>query len=306
MKEDFKMLNGLKKFVSVVMVLALSTAISVSAFADDSKTSSTGYDASLQKVGITEKDFAQMPDSKKQEWKNVKLKDVNTTTKYYRCTESSPNSRNTKLLKADKNYVEITAQQFYEESQLYLTSLLTKSAIKASSDTNGSSTSWVTFTTKLANALDNDWVLTNDVTFIAAPAVISTHVTGLGCNQNCSVVKDSEYLRRNYDLYEPTTGVYDEGLEDYIWSANAGKSSNGYAFSKDIVYTEIHNRIFAALRIMPNVSNVTVVDGYGQYAKYSSSVTPSVSFSTSGASISLSPSSNVSKAPNTHVQLRVK
>lgn len=181
---------------------------------------------------------------------------------------------------------------------------MTKNNIKSYSSTDDSSTNWVSFTTKLADASNDEWVLSNDVTFIKAPALTSTHVTGLGCNNNFSVVKDSEYLRHNYTLYSLDLGIYEEGLEDYIWSANAGKDSNGYAFYFDLVNTEIQNTAFTALLITPNVTNTKIVDGHGHYAKYSQSVVPNISFSSSGASISLSPSSHVSKAPSTHVQLR--
>ncbi len=44
-----------------------------------------------------------------------------------------------------------------------------------------------------------------------------------------------------------------------------------------------------ALRIKANVSNTTVADAYGHYAKYTRSVTPSISFSINGASIDITP-----------------
>ncbi len=59
-----------------------------------------------------------------------------------------------------------------------------------------------------------------------------------------------------------------------------------------------------ALMISPNIENTTLVDGFGHYAKYSRSVRPSLSFSKSGASLSISPTKHLTTADNTHVQIR--
>lgn len=199
--------------------------------------------------------------------------------------------------------VEISQEQFLFETEKYFDSNFVTTF---SSDSDSTDTSWVEMTTTLSSISNSDeYLLTNDITYIGLNGFlqpITTHVTGLGCNSNFSVIKDSEYLKREYTLYSADLGIYEPGQVDWLWSADE-KSSSGYAFTYKVAETEISNSAFMALRIAPNVSNTTISDGYGYYAKYTKSVSPSISFDISGASISLSPTSNLSKAPKTHVQL---
>lgn len=258
----------------------------------------SGHSDSLAKIGIDAATFSSMPSEKQQLYSDIEVDSIKSQSKYYKLEEAI----NTKSLD-EKNMTEIPKEQFLFETEMYLDSNFVETF---ASDLDSTSTSWVEMTTELASISNSkDYVLTNDVTYIRSNAFlqpINTHITGLGCNSNFSIVKDSEYLRRDYTLYSSDLGIYEPGQTDYIWSADE-KSSSGYAFTYDIVETEIDNEAFMAVRITPNVSSTILADGYGYYSKYTKSVSPSLSFDMSGASLSISPTSSLSTAPKTHVQL---
>lgn len=274
------------------LLLGLSLLLTTSIYAGD------GYTDSLAQIGIDAETFSSMPSEKQQLYSGIELDSIKSQSKYYKLEETM----DTRSLD-EKDMIEITQEQFLLETERYLDSNFIETF---SSDVDSTSTSWVEMTTQLASISNSkDYVLTNDVTYIKSNGFlqpINTHITGLGCNSNFSVIKDSEYLKRDYTLYSADLGIYEPGQTDYIWSADE-KSSSGYAFTYDIVETEINNEAFMALRITPNVSTTILADGYGYYSKYTKSVSPSLSFDMSGASLSISPTSSLSTAPKTHVQL---
>lgn len=158
--------------------------------------------------------------------------------------------------------------------------------------------SWVSMTTTIGSVAGSgeEYVLSNDVTQIDGSALNlpHTHIIGLGGNANHSVVSNSEFMTHNY--YLPTGGDF----EDFYGEAYK-KDSVGYAFVNEIT-SEIASKYFMALRITPNLSGTTVVDGYGTVARYTKGVSPQINFGATGASISITPTSNLNIAPGTHVQ----
>lgn len=203
--------------------------------------------------------------------------------------------------------IEISEEQFLFETENYLNSNFITTFAYDMDDLGDSCASWVKMNTTLASISgSSDYSVTNNITYIAANSSIfpmTTHVTGIGCGGNYSIVKGSEFFIRRYDLYSTDLGIYSPDQEDYIWTANK-RDSSGYAFTYKIANTEISNSATMALRITPNNYNASLAEAFGHYAKYTKSVSPSISFDSSGASLSLSPTSSLKTAPNTHVQLR--
>ncbi|NLP45700.1 MAG: hypothetical protein GX347_01475 [Epulopiscium sp.] len=292
----------------------LSLLLGLGLFLTTTVYTGNGYTDSLKKIGIDAETFSAMPSEKQQFYSNIEVDSIKSQSKYYKFEETIESQNkdykfkelmNTRSLnKTDINMIEISEEQFLFETKRHLDSNFVKTF---AADSDFTSTSWVEMTTKLASISNSkDYVLTNDVTYIKSNGFlqpINTHITGLGCNSNFSIIKDSEYLRRDYTLYSPDLGIYKPGQYDYIWSADE-KSSSGYAFNYDVIETEINNEVFMALRITPNVNTTVLADGYGYYSKYSRSVSPTLSFDVSGASLTIEPNRSLSTAPKTHVQLR--
>lgn len=297
------------KLKSVVLSLSIISALTlIPCNFSNAGTTSNGYDSSLKLVGIDYETYQNMPQNKQTMYKDVKVSNVTSTTKYYKCTEKNNTvnalygTTDTKDNFNETTMKEISKDQFNFETTANLDSSFIRSL---SEDTDSTSTSWVEMTTKLGSINSKEYILSNDVTYIKSNGFlqpINTHIIGLGTNANFSVIANSEYLKRTYTLYSQELGIYKPDQTDYDWNANE-KSTSGYAYTFNIVETEISNKAFMALRIKPNVSNTTVVDGFGHYSKYSTSVSPSLSFSSGGASLSISPTKKLSIAPNTHAQL---
>ncbi|MGG3837381.1 hypothetical protein ABEV00_10130 [Paenibacillus thiaminolyticus] len=287
------------KLKSLIIAICLLSAFSITS-ANAVSATEEGYHSSLEKMGIDYETYKNMPEDKQNLYDNIIIKDIQSSTKYYKYSE--PRGVVLKSLINESKMQEISEGQFLFETSAYLDANFI-SALKE--DTNKTETSWVKMTTKLGTVSTNEWVLSNDVTYIKSNGFLqpkNTHIIGLGGNSNFSVIKDSEYLKREYTLYSSELGIYEPGQTQYYWTADE-KAASGYAYTFDIVESEISNTAFMALRIKPNVSNATVVDGFGHYSKYSLSVSPSLSFSSGGADLSISPTSKLSTAPKTHVQL---
>ncbi|MEA5039376.1 MAG: hypothetical protein VB086_06015 [Clostridiaceae bacterium] len=158
-------------------------------------------------------------------------------------------------------------------------------------------------TTSLSVGNPDKWVLTSDVVYtgsrLFSPA---TQIISLGTNAQFSIIKDSQYFSRHYEydsLGGPLPVSYVANVNDTNWFC----SSIGHAYHFDIGPDDINNQCFMAVVITPNNSAATLVDGFGTYSKSTLSFTPSIGFGTDGASISITPSTHVTTAPNTHVQL---
>ena len=180
-----------------------------------------------------------------------------------------------------------------------------KFSTQANSDSNKVSTTWITLTTYLSYGGNDKWALSSDVTYLKDSTSIinpvETHIIGLGTNAQFSIIPDSDYCSRKCTIFS---------LDPYINIPNTMyyydsqyRSANGYAVYYKVRETETKNEVYYILAIKPNSSTATVVDGYGHYAKRSVNFTPSISISATGASMSISPSSNVTYMPNTHVQV---
>lgn len=288
-----------KLMVSIVLIVLIMIS-QLYTYASDNLT--------LSDLGIADRDIRNMSDEKKSFYNNLKIQNIKEETKYYQIEVKKSNSESKEIKNENQNneyetkIVEITKSDF--EKQVFQLNKKVNVDISAS-NTDSINLSWVKMTTKIALIEGDEYVVTNDISYFESNGFlqpVNTHVIGIGVGANYSVIKDSEYLRHEYTLYSSNLGIYEPGQYDYYWSAYE-KSAQGYAFVIQTYETQINNRAFMALRIKANVSNTTVVDAYGHYAKYTKSVTPSISFSINGASIDITPTTNLIKAPNTHVQL---
>jgi hexokinase len=57
----------------------------------------------------------------------------------------------------------------------------------------------------------DEYVVTNNATYIAATGPfqpVNTHIIGIGFGANYSVIKDSEYMRHEYTIYDQNSGGY--------------------------------------------------------------------------------------------------
>lgn len=227
--------------------------------------------------------------------------------KYYRITEKIPNpgsfhNGNTSIA-ADNQLVELTEAQFLYETENYEKEVrIMKTSESKNASEDEVSTSWISVTTRLSYANVGRWALSSEVSLHGSVGSNSTDVIGLGINSQTSIVAGSEYLHRHYAETDSHTGeatIIDEYPTVQI------KTSSGYAAYYKVTPKMETQTVYYLLAVRTNNSGATVVDGYGHYARKSQSVTPSVSFGSGGASISITPSSNWSYAPATHVQLEV-
>ncbi|ADQ07813.1 hypothetical protein Calhy_2104 [Caldicellulosiruptor hydrothermalis 108] len=288
-----------KSIVSTVLMVLIMIS-QLYTFASDNLT--------LSDLGIVDIDIKNMSDEKKSFYNNLKILNIKEETKYYQIEVRKSNSESEERKNKNQNneyetkIIEITKSDF--EKQVFQLNKKVNVNINAS-NTDSINLSWVKMTTKIALIEGDEYVVTNDISYFESNGFlqpVNTHIIGIGVGANYSVIKDSEYLRHEYTLYSSNLGIYEPGQYDYYWTAYE-KSAQGYAFVIQTYETQINNRAFMALGIKANVSNTTVVDAYGHYAKYTKSVTPSISFSINGASIDITPTTNLIKAPNTHVQL---
>lgn len=266
----------MKKLLSSLFAFGLLFTVSTSVFADSIKTD--GYDESLNYIGISLHDYINMPDQTKAQWTNVTLETPIQITKYYRMIE--------------------TTGEVKEES--FGTYIAEQVNSRASSGT--STSSWSIVRASISKASTGDYAVSGNVTLVngTSSGNKKTHVIGLATNNNCSVVANSELMKYTYTVQGITH-------TDNVWSANAGKNSNGYAFRYDINYGSENQTIYAALRIKPNVTNVTLIDGIVHFGRFESNISPSfglsASFSGMGASMSFNTSTAFSMVGPTHVQI---
>lgn len=288
----------------IFSILAISTLLlSMIAFPVSAE-ESDGYNNDLNLIGIDHDTYRSMPDSKKDLYKNMTFGESESITKYYKTEVRTPSNNRALYQNNDSGQVMV---EITEEQYNYETAANIENSFISTMATSGSvNASWVKFTTTIAkSSTANQWGLSTNVTYLSnntALCPVETHIAGLGCNSNVSVVSGSEFLIHEYILYMHDPYIWEPGKKLYYWNATK-KTSSGYAFSFNISETQVSNKVNLGLLLTPNVSTVTLIDGFGHYAKNSKSFTPSISFSSGGASISISPTTNLITAPSAHVQI---
>ena len=317
-------MNKLIKSIACLMFASLLFVSPITLAVDENVSNASepnGYNNSLNAIGLDFETYSSMPAEKRQYYANFEAVCVSTQTRYFRVEDNSPNENNEAAVCSSGTYqdgfIELSAEQFaaeltqnfgtpnIKEAQTAVRRKIdSKVYTKSSSDSDTSSTSWVTVTTSLSYGGNDRWVLSNDVTYLAVNALgcpVSTHAIGLGVNPQFSIVPGSDYCVRNYDSLITDPYIYTPGLKNYYDSDYRG--ANGYALSFKVYSNELNNNIYYVVAVRPNNSSAIVVDGYGNYAKRTASVEFGLSISETGVGMNISPSTNVQRMPNTHVQV---
>lgn len=291
-----------KRIATILLVVCV---VSISCFAVDGNevmTYTDGYNETLMDVGLTHERYANMPEETRAIYANMHIENVETVTKYYRIVETAASSIAYSLINGPTEMiVEISEEEYNEETSSFLNSAqATVSMLDA--DEDSVSTSWLRMTTRLALGQTDRWTLSTDVAYVSrGDSNGSTDIITLGTNAQCSIVADSDYIHRNYSMSFVDTGIYIEDVDAYPDVQT--KSAVGYASYYPVEYYEMENTVYFIVVVKPNTSVTTTIDGYGGYRRRNTILEPSISFGVDGASVSVSPSSSWTVAPNTHVQL---
>lgn len=319
----------MRRIIKLVAAFLIVTMMGTLAYAQDigngiqSSDYDDGYNSSLELIGLTHEMYSNMPEEKRIYYADFDVVHVAKKTQYLKVTESvNPGSDENGIQaisdESNSEVIELTEEEFalelmqnfgvssMKEAQLVAQREATsKFSTQANSNSDKVSTTWITLTTYLSYGGNDKWALSSDVTslknYTSMLNPFETHIIGLGTNAQFSIIPDSDYCSRKCTIYCQDPYMYIPNTTYNYDSQYCG--ANGYAVYYTMVETETANEVYYILAIKPNTSTATVVDGYGHYAKRSVKFTPSISISASGASMSISPSSNVTYMPNTHVQV---
>lgn len=160
-----------------------------------------------------------------------------------------------------------------------------------------SSGSVITTTLINSSSISNyNYIVKNEV-WSTQPLVVKRVINGIGLNSNSSIINNYYIAYHKYTLYS-STGT-ENNITDYY--EPSCKNADGYAFDYNVYSGVYSNYSVLSVYAEPNVSNLTIFDGYGLTAYTSMSADVSISIDVSGPSLSITPSKSWTKN-NTHVQ----
>ena len=207
--------------------------------------------------------------------------------------------------------VEISKDQAISESNFY------KQNLNVLSSSNGSTqTSWLRLTTDLSKIANKDeYFAKTSFEWLSNPLVDIGEVIGQGFSSNVSPVANSEYFELVYtrkdiklDPNNPRNWYWGPAYTytERIYVADK-KANTGWGFSFRFAPTNSSGsnyRGHMSFKVKPNVSGAKIIDIYGSYVHTILSISPSITFSSSGI-LSITPGTAGSSMPNTHAQITV-
>lgn len=293
----------------MLLVFCICSSISFTTNASGTQSYADGYNDSLGLVGLTHERYLTMNPSTQSIYSGMNLESVNSTSRYYRVTESTGGaSKNTAVQtrSGDPVIEEISAEQYEFETLHYLSNFSYYHMLETlASSEKKQTTSWITMTTRLAESSTDRWALSNDVTSLdpsGGATWDATDVIALGIGSQCSVIENSEYLHLYRKFWKPTEDHVDV-RDDY--PDVQVQAANGYAAYYYVEQYEQDHTVYFIVALTTHDSGTTMVDGYGYYARKEAEVVPDISFGTGGGSLSISPSSSWKRISAGHVQLEV-
>ena len=284
----------------LLFALCICAPMGLPTRASGAQTYADGYNDSLALVGLTHERYLTMDPAAQSIYSGMNLASVDSTSKYYRVTESTGDAAKN----GDPVTEEISAEQYELETrngQPGCELLLETPTLSEKAQT----TSWITMTTRLAKGAEDRWILCADVTSLdsaGGAAWDATDVIALQVGSQCTMIENSEYLHRYRRFFSPKMGI-EEVRNDY--PSVQVRTGIGFAAYYNIQKEERDHSVYFIAALTTNNSDATMVDGYGYYARRETEVVPDISFGTGGASLSISPSSSWKRISAGHVQLEV-
>lgn len=282
-------------FLSVLLCATIFFSGNVYA-SNETQKGEDGYNSTLEQIGITHDVYNDMPQEKKDLWRDFYIEDVRTETKYYKTTEYKNSVKSIKPISNSSNQMNVISEYEYLKNTNPINRV--KRAAPVSTDVT---TGFVKMTTKLFKGIGSEWGVSNDVTIVYDnPFGSSNQVIGIGNSSQFSILKGSEILTTKW--LDRTVGL--NKSKQYFTAKT--RQATGYAFAFPLYSHQIKHTASMAVRMVKNNKDATLIDAYGQYAQTSISISPSVSFDVKGGvSFSVSPSSQTKYADNTHVQAKL-
>lgn len=278
------------KITAIISFICLLTNITLSISAQGAM---YVYNPILQEMGITEEIFWGMPVEQRNIYQEiVSIQEISTDTKFYKEVSSLNRAISTPVL------LEINQSEYRTGI-----STLSLTPIEESDDTTTGS--WYKMTTIISKVETINggikYYITNTVDLDGSlfSGFDKSCYIGTSINANMSPVRNSEYFRLLCTL-----GVSGQQIIEDKDDVTTHKSAGGIAFDYIIGGMMVSAQAFMSVEVEKNVSNVTVFDGYGLAGYWQTTVNPSISIGSGGASISISPQKTLTRAQDTHVQIK--
>lgn len=241
---------------------------------------------------------------------------VKSDEKFYKITETVPNGyvdtsgvfdyANDGLLNLRNGYTEDDFDYQVEEIDRteYLNALKQPDKVEINA-THTTTTSYKRMTTTITKINNKRYKLTNNVVWTKMPYHRKHDIIGVGINQNTSPIPGTEWARQTWTTSVSRTqhhATYTPASPK--WSRSNGGYGLYFKLKGPVGQTYHSIRMYMEYEITPNVSTVTVLDGYGHYHHLEKSYNITPSFTIRGMSISINYKSDYTSHPGTHVQIR--
>lgn len=285
----------------LLFALCICAPMGLPTRASGAQTYADGYNDSLALVGLTHERYLTMDPAAQSIYSGMNLASVDSTSKYYRVTESTGDAAKN----GEPVTEEISAEQYELETRngqpgFGYGRTLEMPAFSEKAQT----TSWITMTTRLAKGAEDRWILCADVTSLdsaGGAAWDATDVIALLVGSQCTIIENSEYLHRYRRFFSPKMGIA-EVRNDY--PSVQVRAGIGFAAYYNIQKEERDHSVYFIAALTTNNSDATMVNGYGYYARREAEVVPDIRFDPAEG-ISLSPGGSWKRISAGHVQLEV-
>ena len=264
------------------------------------------YNPSLRAAGVSPEAFADFPAEKKAMYANLEILETVTTTKYYKvvsasdeevCTYSDISAK----AEGENIFIEVSENEYKNAKSIMMSEENAGGVSPNLVNPDTASGTWYEIETKVSKASSGQYLLEMYVEIIGDKldeGLRSDHkgyIAG-GVNTDCSPISGSEYLHRTL---MPILGSNPDSDSYY----DAPYKGNGYGFDYSIGVMAKSCTLEMGFLFEPR-KTITMIDAYGYCGYWDQTITGSISIDISGPSISVSPTTKLVKAPDTHAQIR--
>ncbi|WHX66038.1 hypothetical protein QNH26_20575 [Peribacillus frigoritolerans] len=278
----------------------------------------------LRSLGFTDEAIENMDEEEYQLNKDLKGEIVDTDTKYIKTITPEENSemqpleeneelqrslpeKSLNVLESNNSIsIELDEETFYKELEQEKTGIKTMA-----SDTT--TTDYKIFKTTISKLSSSKYRLTNNMTWKKIPSTRQWDVSGVGINSTYwAPVPNSQYAKQNWKTYSHMSGNQ-SGSSTYkssssYWSKKAG----GYALKMNLPNNTTNGADSKFVESLSNymyynvskLASTKQLDAYGAYRHQATSASIGISYSISGSSLSVSPSTKFDGPITTHAQVK--
>lgn len=310
--KGMKIMLKKRHFISMLSVFGIiASNISMASASPSYNTDTNGYVPFFDAIGIPSEAYMSLPDETKAFYTDLEILDSDTVTKYFKVISEKDNEN--VLSEPDNINVEtedILVEISQDEYELAESLVTASPNALVNPDEVGNSNTWYKIETSVLEVststpgIEGDYgqyVLSMDVEIIGEKILTpfedtyKGYIAG-GINENCSPISGSEFMT---ETLVPVLG----GPDQHTTYTDAPYGGGGCGFDFSIGVMAEKSIMHMAFMFEPN-QPVSIIDGYGFCGYWTKKPSVSISISLSGPSISVSPMSQLVKAPDTHAQLR--